>query len=77
VCKPFLRLFELSRREANQTLKVTRQLALVRELRLQGDVVANSLLEFGVKRIKRGHPFAKEELDLITSMNTEIMRVCG
>ncbi|POA56919.1 Na/Pi cotransporter, partial [Pseudomonas sp. GW460-R15] len=53
--------------------RVQEILSAVINLEHVGDVVANNLIEFVVKRIKRGRPFAKDERDLIVSMNAEIL----
>ncbi|MFN4922634.1 Na/Pi cotransporter family protein [Bradyrhizobium sp.] len=59
--------------DESEGARVQEILSAVINLEHVGDVVANSLLEFAAKRIKRGHPFANDELDLIASMNAEIL----
>jgi len=53
--------------------RVQEILSAVINLEHVGDVVANSLLEFAVRRIKRGWPFASGERDLISCMIAEIL----
>lgn len=53
--------------------RVQEILSAVINLEHVGDVVANSLLEFAVRRIKRGWPFASDERDLIACMIAEIL----
>jgi phosphate:Na+ symporter len=38
-----------------------------------GNLVANSLMEFVVKKIRRGKPFSAEEIDLIAAMHAELL----
>ncbi|RKO94089.1 putative Na+/phosphate symporter [Blyttiomyces helicus] len=53
--------------------RVQEILSAVINLEHVGDVVANSLLEFAVRRIKRGWPFSSDEQNLIASMIAEIL----
>ena len=57
----------------NDGSRVQEILSAVINLEHVGDVVANSLLEFAVRRIRRGWPFATSEQDVIASMIAEIL----
>jgi len=57
----------------NDGSRVQEILSAVINLEHVGDVVANSLLEFAVRRIRRGWPFATGEQDVIASMIAEIL----
>jgi phosphate:Na+ symporter len=48
-------------------------LSAVINLEHAGDIVANNLLEFAAKRMRRGGGFAPEELDVIAAMHAELV----
>jgi phosphate:Na+ symporter len=48
-------------------------LSVVINLEHVGDIVANNLMEFAVKKMKGSHSFAAEELDIIARMISEVI----
>jgi phosphate:Na+ symporter len=59
--------------DEHEGARVQEILSAVINLEHAGNIVANGLMEFAVKKIKRNPFFSKEEIDLITAMHGEVL----
>jgi phosphate:Na+ symporter len=59
--------------DKQEGLRVQEILSAVINLEHIGNIVANSLMDLALKKIKRGQPFSAEELELIAGMHGELL----